>query len=582
MTTRKLFFAQLVCFALLLASASEAQLWRTSSGYDALEQELGAGLPLGNGIIVSQVEAPAGNGGYKANPNDSDFLNPSKNFIDESGINNINSGHANNVGTFFFSNQVSAAPGILEIHQYEANDWINRVTGFASTGIPFPQPYVVQNHSWIGNGLSNSIAEIISQRIDYIAKESDVMMTVGVANGGNSVPQLLAHTFNSISVGRTDGEHASGLTQFYGDGRVKPEIVSVGSATSWAAPRVGAAAAILREAADGTNANNHETIKAILLAGATKVEFPNWSRTVDVPIDTNFGAGELNTYNSYKILMGGETDGQTSMPSMASDPIGWDHGTIMNGESMNYLIELTEPADYLSIVLTWDIDVVDSNTGAPFVPQSTLSNLDLFFTGNGVADGSVSTGHNIEHIFVRDLEPGTYSFAIVTNRTNQYSIAWKAATKNAAPINSVSTTIGSVTNGTILNVRNDDDNYLEIQPAPIIEEGVWGAAIEMETTTPVLMENGIQVDMQIRVNTPNVEQEIEIFNFTDESFETINVSDLATVDTDTAAEVTGELYDFVDPDSGNIRARVTWRQKGPVFLSPWTIFIDRAEFVVSN
>lgn len=471
---------------------------------------------------------------------------------------------------------------MLTIHQYEANDFINRATGFSGGGDPLPQPFSIQNHSWVGNGLSSSQVDLISARFDYMLNENDMLGIVGVANAGTNLPQLMVQGYNSISVGRSDNEHTSGLTQFYGTGRVKPEIVATGSATSFSTPRIAAVAAMLREAAAGTNADGNEQIKAIILAGATKVEYDFWERTIDRPLDTDVGAGELNAYNSYKVLLAGETDGEPSLPKTPTGSTGWDHGTIVQGESLSYLIELTEPADHLSILLTWNIDVVDGNNGAFFAPQAALSNMDLFFTGNGINDVSISNNHNIEHIYVRDLPAGTYAITITTNRTDDFSLAWRAASENVAPVIGIEPTTGTNSSGTILGVRDDDQQFYEVQPAPISKENIFGAAVEFEVSSPVNMENAIEFDLQAAVNTPNVDQEISLFNFTNQEYVVFDQSAASTVDTDYQAYVNGELYDFVDPGSGTIRARVTWRQTGPVFQSPWTIRIDRAEFVVSN
>ena len=46
-------------------------------------------------------------------------------------------------------------------------------------------------------------------------------------------------------------------------------------------------------------------MKAIVMAGTTKEEFPGWSRAEIFPLDTTFGAGEVNVKESYGILTAG-------------------------------------------------------------------------------------------------------------------------------------------------------------------------------------------------------------------------------------------------------------------------------------
>ena len=150
-------------------------------------------------------------------------------------------------------------------------------------------------------------AQDILQRFDFIIDRDNTVMTVGVNNGSTKkTPHLLAHSYNAIAVGRLSGDHSRGATTFYGVGRYKPDIVAGDSATSFTAPRVAGAAAILKQAAAGTNGTHAVAIRSLLFAGATKDEFSDWTRASSQPIDEVFGFGELNIYNSYHILEAGE------------------------------------------------------------------------------------------------------------------------------------------------------------------------------------------------------------------------------------------------------------------------------------
>ncbi len=559
---------------------SRGQNWSTNIGHDVLAEELGGQLFDGTGVVVCQVEAPV-SGGYKANPNDSDFLNPAKNFVDLSGFNNVVSGHANTVGTFFYSNTGSAASGVSDVFQYEVNDWLNVATGFATGGSPLPQSFAVQNHSWVANGVAVAIVEQVTARVDYMAMENDMNIVVGTSNS-NTLPQLMLQGYNTISVGRRDAGHGSGLTQFLGAGRVKPEIVNRGSATSWTTARVSSAVGFMREAAAGTHADNNEQIKSLILGGATKVEFADWDRSDDRPLDTVFGVGELNLYNSYKMLAAGETDGQTMIPENPTGHLGWDHGTIQQGQMMHYSIELEQPADHLCILLTWNADVIDTNPGSAFVPQVTVSDMDLMLTGKLVSDLSVSDEHNIEHIYVRDVPAGVYIITVTSDRADDFSLCWRAALQNEATPTSINVSDGKKLGGSILSTLDQDGDYFSIRPSVNQLEATYTASVEFESLTPVSMENAIEFQMVASVGTSNIEQEIMLYNFSEDAYETFDQSSASFGDVEFSAYVYGELYDFVDPATGTMRAKINWKQNGPVFQSPWTIRIDKASFVVSQ
>ena len=496
-----------------------AQVWKNTSGFNALRSEIGASLADGTGVTVSMAEAPTGNGAYRPDYSNPEF--PSKNFVDCTGTNTMTSSHADIVGERFYGNSSSFSPGITDVILYEADDWLNTVTGLSTNSLPEPQPYGVQNHSYIGNGASNAVVTILSQRADFMASANDMLMVVGTNNSGN-LPQFMVHTFNSLTVGRTDGQHAAGLTAFYHPGRVKPELVTLGGATSFATPLVGSVGAILRETGAGTNADNTEAIRAMLLAGATKTEFPGWSRINSRPLDRIFGAGELNAYNSYKILAGGETDGSLTTPTEFAGPNGWDFEPIGANQVLTYIVELDEPADHMSIVLNWDITITNAQNNATI--NDTLADLDLLVLGPTGVFESTSVNHTTEHIYLRDLEAAQYTIVVTgdsaTSQTINYGLAWRAATESNSPVSELNILSGVNTTGSQADLGESDDNYFEIQVAP----GEQSVSLGLEASTGLNWVNSLALNLESNVSTPNLLRKVEFYNYGAGQYETIDYS----------------------------------------------------------
>ncbi len=408
--------------------------WKDDIGWTQLKAEIGASLEDGTGVNVAQIEASNGTN-YMPDPSFFEFASPDKTFIDGTGANTSYSGHARSVGQAFYGNQTSITPGINNITNYDADDWIGNVIGFNTGADPESQNFKVQNHSYIGNGLSVDDATDILQRVDFVVNQNDVSIFVGTNNSG-STPQLLVPAYNTISVGRTDGGHATGLTSFYGAGRVKPEIVTPGSAfTSYTTPRAASAAALLHQKGAGTDSVRNESIKAILLAGATKQEFGSWDRTTTRPLDEVFGAGELNIRNSYYIQDAGQFEGSTSEPVSAVGLKGWDYeASFDDSNSLYYNFDVAASAAQIeaSFLMTWNIDVIDSNPLATeFDASTTLANFDMeFYDSSGsflgtLLDSSLSTGDNIEHIYLSDLSAGTYTLRITGDTDHDFAFAWR-------------------------------------------------------------------------------------------------------------------------------------------------------------
>jgi hypothetical protein len=283
------------------------------------------------------------------------------------------------------------------------------------------------------------------RRYDYLVETANggdgMTAVVGVNNNTAPMPYLMSHSYNAIAVGRTDGTHSGGFTLAgYGPGRSKPDIVAPATTSSVATAMVSSAAAMLHQSAVAPGAAKNEVIKATLLAGATKGEFPGWTRTPTLPLDDTFGAGELNVYNSYLIQLGGRQSASTAQPVGTVGAYGWDYqdrksDTAVGDLYYNFEVAPGSTASQFSVILAWNVKVTDTNPSESiFTPSESLQNLDLrlydssaSFMGSMI-DQSISTVDNVEHIYRNSLGPGTYTLRVSGAANWDYGIAWRMTT----------------------------------------------------------------------------------------------------------------------------------------------------------
>jgi len=422
----------------------EAQAdYKDDTGYNQLQTELGGSMPDGTGVGVSQVEADEDpNAPVEYMPNASDSQFSGKTITDRSGVTSppgATSNHATIVGRYFYGNSSSFAPGILNVDAWQADDWLTGTSpGFLMGGTnsaPNVESQDVQNHSWISDSSNATSHTNRLRRLDYAINRDGFTSVVGQNNGNTTtLPELLGQSYNAISVGRSDGNHSHGFTTIDGTGRIKPEIVAPRSATSYATPLVGGAAALIIEKAAGTgglgDATNPEAVKAILMAGATKDEFGTWDRTTTRPLDDRYGVGELNVYRSYHILV--DNGEQPASDSSTVTTLGWDFNTTVAGSNYYFFdVPSGETMNELSALLTWN-RVVDDGPWTGVGPDSTLTNIDLYlhaatgFTPGTLLDSSVSEVDNVEHIYRTDgLAAGRYVLEVDSPIADvEYSLAW--------------------------------------------------------------------------------------------------------------------------------------------------------------
>ncbi|MGI9429089.1 MAG: hypothetical protein ACR2NM_10550 [Bythopirellula sp.] len=465
------------CLLLFFASGASTLSadWREDIGYNKLADVLGDSLPDGSGVSFSLVEAQQGpNGPYFPDTANSLFgaetdpLGSAVSFTDGSGGQNKGtSSHSNSQAQVIIGNTSSVAPAANQVTVYEANHYLNSVLNVNSggnTNPPRAQDFRVQNFSWIGTFVDATDGDPVPttaelnldreslRRFDYVIDTNNVTALVGLNNNLAAIPHLLAHSYNSIAVGRSDGNHSSGLTHLsdYGPGRSKPDIVSPRPTSSSATSTASSSAIFLHSSATvlGTDAAESQTMKAILMAGASKEPFPTWSQidagSVWHPLDDTYGAGELSLYDSYLITLGGQAVGTTTTPTPVASH-GWDFQNVQPGTGNELLYDFVIPggstAEELSIVLAWNAEFlsppIDFNSADPTVADLNLEIVDStgmtvdFDINDSIVEGlSDSDVDNVEHLYLADLAAGTYTLKVSSDDlASDFGLAWRTTTR---------------------------------------------------------------------------------------------------------------------------------------------------------
>ncbi len=411
--------------------------WRDEIGLTRLQLLAGPELPTAPSQGLTQVEASESVGNFGPDTTNPVFVG--KTFTSKSGASGV-SGHATAVANFFYGSS-SQIPGACDVDLYEANNWLN--SGFLRKGTsnaPLAEIQAIQNHSWIGElsaSFTQTQATDICRRLDFAIQRDGFVSVVGVNNGGSTtLPAILCHSYNTISVGRADGAHSAGLTTFDGPNRMKPDLVAPESATSWTTPIVAGTAAMLHaklfSSYSITGANLPRVIKALLLATATKDTVPDWNNTSTSPLDSIYGAGELNVCLAYTTLRTGKATASTSI----LHPLrGWAADAVTSTSAKTYYFNIPSgaPSTPFSAALTWHRIVTDNLAGSSWGNlASSLPDLSLrlyqasgFTTGSQIA-ASTSAMDNVELIYRSALPPGNYALRVesASSTSTEYALAW--------------------------------------------------------------------------------------------------------------------------------------------------------------
>ena len=395
----------------------------------------------GTGIRVAQIEADDGEAvgvqDFEDDPAKVGFPAAKMTYVSAAGsINNYpnkigtDSYHSERVGQFFYG---TVSPGqtangvATNVAHVDVVDAMYFLWNKLVPLNPLNDPIMCQSYTF--GTVPINTQEAWDSYFDDYAAQFGVLFVSAIGANGVTLPPGTA--YNSIAVGAYGSGSSSATGPTPDNGRCKPDITAPDANTSFSAPQVAGAAAVLLQAGlrgDGgpnTNATaDLRTLKALLLNGAVKPA--GWTNSARSPLDAHYGSGLLNLYNSYRQLAGGR---QTNFvvttvaiaaahpPANATNTIGvlsgWDFNTnnsTANADAINhYYFNLTNGLGrgcYLaSATLVWNRQL-----GGDDINHLRLY---LYNTANGnLAACSTSAVDNVQHIWLPRLPAGRYDLQV--------------------------------------------------------------------------------------------------------------------------------------------------------------------------
>ncbi len=458
--SRKVILGALGTAAAMMPAGAALADYKDDLRYTQLKAELGADTPDGSGVRMGQVEARVNDWHYGVDITLSEFQRPDRQYFFESGATQPST-HANEVARKLYGVN-SMTPAVPEVYLYSATWRQDRspfLDGWVDTaylrrwGGPQPpksppqdqRPKVV-NHSWVMNyeGWQFSTNTEVARRLDYVVQSQDQIHVTGVPNPGLPGGPHFAipgTSFNVITVGLTNGNHVSGTMNLEGDSnynasRTRPDIVAPDTGTSYAAPQVASAAALL---VDTANRRGHASgdkpvvIRAALLAGANKqVAFGGvYSRNTANGLNNHYGAGQIDVYTSYHIINAGQPDSGGGIGQF-----GFAYQDAFTSEQVDsYRFRTRDKPVALQASLVWNVDITPVSIFNEIWGASALYDLDLALydvtDGETLLQSSLSTTDNTENLWLISLSAEReYELRVFTKEgqepfTWDYALAWQ-------------------------------------------------------------------------------------------------------------------------------------------------------------
>ena len=131
--------------------------------------------------------------------------------------------------------------------------------------------------------------------------------------------------------------------------------------------------------------------------------------------------------------------------------------------------------------------------------------------------------------------------------------------------------------GELADQFQSDDSRMVFQPGITLnsdEPPVW---LMLDGTSPMDTPSILEFTLETQVDTPGVTQTVELFNYVSQEFEQVD-SRVTSFNEDAVVEIVVDTDPgrFIDPETLEVKAQLTWMPPPLVLTYPWNLRIDQA------
>jgi hypothetical protein len=139
---------------------------------------------------------------------------------------------------------------------------------------------------------------------------------------------------------------------------------------------------------------------------------------------------------------------------------------------------------------------------------------------------------------------------------------------------------GVVTAGDQYALWSSDDSKLTVKAGLVLFPSESPVQVIVNNFSPLKSPSEIRFKLEATVNTPNLQQVIEMFNVQNNQWEELDVSPGSATDSIVEVTVSFNAARFVNQQTNEMRARVRYYRSGLTLVWPWSASIDQCLWTV--
>ncbi|MCH8275554.1 MAG: hypothetical protein IH851_12270 [Armatimonadetes bacterium] len=141
---------------------------------------------------------------------------------------------------------------------------------------------------------------------------------------------------------------------------------------------------------------------------------------------------------------------------------------------------------------------------------------------------------------------------------------------------------GLVLGGDLLALWFSDDVRLVVRPWFVLTTTESPVQVIVEAGVPTSSLSSLKFLLEASGSIPNLRQRIELFNYTTGLWVLMDEREATITDSEVEVIAQGNLSDYVEPGTNRVKARVSWKEAGPILSYPWRARIDRTVWKITR
>lgn len=161
-----------------------------------------------------------------------------------------------------------------------------------------------------------------------------------------------------------------------------------------------------------------------------------------------------------------------------------------------------------------------------------------------------------------------------------YFVRIVAAPQNV-PTGAFTVLRGFVLSGNLASLQQVDNDRLVVQRGFVPNSSDAPIQVVVEGVSPVTAPSQVRFDLTAQASSASLAQKIELFNFANNGYDTLDLRQATLTDSTATVTVAANAFQYVDPGTGTVRAKVSYKPNAPIQSSNYTASLNKTSWVIT-